>query len=77
MSLPPLDAAKVALHLAMLEQGMSNTALGRMMDLDEKAVRRLRDPLHRSRIETLDAALRLLGRRLELSVLETSAVAGG
>jgi hypothetical protein len=33
-------------------------------------VRRLRDPLHRSHIGQIEAALRLLGKRLEIRVLE-------
>ena len=68
----PLDAAKIALHMAMLEKRMSNVELGRQMNMDEKAIRRLRDPLQRSHIETLDAALRIMGRRLEVSVLENA-----
>jgi len=40
--------------------------------LNEKSVRRLRDPLHRSRIEAVEAALQALGRRLEVSVPENS-----
>jgi len=67
--LPPLAAAKLALHDAMLCAGISNVELGRRLGLDEKAVRRLRDPLHRSHIGTIEAALRLLGKRLEVSVL--------
>lgn len=70
ISVAPLDAAKIALHIAMLEKRVSNVELGRRMNMDEKAVRRLRDPLQRSHIETLDAALRIMGRRLEVSVLE-------
>lgn len=70
ISVPPLDAAKIALHSAMLERGMSKVELGRRLGLDEKAVRRLLDPLHRSHIEKLDAALHILGRRLEISVYE-------
>lgn len=69
---PPLVAAKLALHDAMLAAGMSNTALATAMRLDEKSVRRLRDPLHRSHIGQLDAALRVLGKRLEVRVLETT-----
>lgn len=72
VGVPPLDAAKIALHAAMLEHGMTNVALGRRMGIDEKAVRRLRDPLQRSHIETIDAALRILGRRLEVSVMEAA-----
>jgi antitoxin HicB len=66
----PLVAAKMALHDAMLGAGLSNVELGRRLDLDEKAVRRLRDPLHRSHIGQIEAALRLLGKRLEIRVLE-------
>lgn len=65
----PLAAAKLALHDAMLDAGMSNVEMARRLGLDEKAVRRLRDPLHRSHIGMVEAALRLLGRRLEVSVL--------
>ena len=69
---PPLVAAKLALHDAMLATGTSNVDLGRRLDLEEKAVRRLRDPLHRSHIGQIEAALRLLGRRLEIRVLEAT-----
>lgn len=65
----PLVAVKLALHDAMLAAGISNVELGRRLDLDEKAVRRLRDPLHRSHIGQIEAALRLLGKRLEVRVL--------
>jgi len=66
----PLIAAKLALHDAMLASGLSNVELGRRLNLDEKAIRRLRDPLHRSHIGQVEAALRILGKRLEISVFE-------
>lgn len=65
---PPLVAAKLALHDAMLAAGMSNVVLGRRLGLEDKAVRRLRDPLHRSHIGAVEAALRLLGQRLVVDV---------
>lgn len=65
----PLVTAKAALHDAMLAVGMSNVELGRRMGMDEKSVRRMRDLLHRSHIGQIEAALRLLGRRLEVHVL--------
>src|SRR5512135_677165 len=52
--LPPLVAAKLALHDAMLASGISNVALARLLGTDEKSVRRLRDPLHQSRINQVD-----------------------
>ncbi len=66
----PLAAAKLALHDAMLAQGVSNVELAGRLGLDEKAVRRLRDPLHRSHIGAVEAAFRALGRRLVVEVLE-------
>jgi antitoxin HicB len=69
---PPLAAAKLALHDAMLAGDVTNVVLGRRLGLDEKAIRRLRDPLHRSHIEQIDAALRSLGKRLEVRVQEAS-----
>ncbi len=65
---PPLVAAKLALHDAMLAAGMSNVVLGRRLNLEDKAVRRLRDPLHRSHIGAVEAALRVLGKRLVVDV---------
>lgn len=63
-----LEAAKLALHAAMFGARMSNAELGRRLGLDEKSVRRLRDPLHRSHIGAVEAALRELGRRLVVEV---------
>lgn len=68
VSVMALEAAKLALHEAMLDARISNVELGRRLGKDERAVRRLRDPLHRSHIGEVEAALRNLGRRLELSV---------
>jgi len=69
---PPLVAAKLALHDAMLAGGVSNVVLGRRLGLEEKAVRRLRDPLHQSHIGAVDRALQQLGKRLEVSVRDAA-----
>lgn len=61
---PSLVAAKLALHDAMIKEKVSNVVLANRLGVTEKAVRRLRDPLHRSHIENVEAALRVLGRRL-------------
>jgi antitoxin HicB len=65
---PPLVAAKLALHDAMLAAGLTNVALAQRLGIDEKAVRRLRDPLHQSRIDQIDAALRVLGKRMSIVI---------
>jgi antitoxin HicB len=66
--LPPLVAAKLALHDAMLAAGVSNVAISHRLGVDEKIVRRLRDPLHKSRIDQVGEALRTLGKIIEVVV---------
>jgi antitoxin HicB len=68
VAIDTLAAAKLALHEAILEQGISNVELAGRLGLDEKAVRRLRDPLHRSHIGAVETALRVLGRRFVLEI---------
>ncbi len=65
---PPLVAAKLALHDAMIAAGVSNLALARQLGTDEKTVRLLRDPLRQSRIDKVDAALRVLGKRMGIVI---------
>ncbi|WP_428393372.1 type II toxin-antitoxin system HicB family antitoxin [Lichenicoccus sp.] len=72
---PMLEAGKLALHDALLEAGMTNVELGRRLGIDEKAARRLRDPLHRSRVAYVEAALRALGRRIVVEVEPVGEVA--
>jgi antitoxin HicB len=72
VAVPALDAAKLALHDAMLAQGISNVELGRRMGRDEKAIRRLRDPVYRSHIGQVEAALHVLGKRVELVVMDAA-----
>lgn len=56
-----LVAAKLALISAMREQGISKSDLARRMKLSEGAVRRLVDPDHASRIDSVVGALTILG----------------
>lgn len=72
VAVPALAATKLALHEAMLAQRLSNVELARQIGSDEKGVRRLRDLLHRSRIDQVEAALRHLGRRVVVEVIEAA-----
>lgn len=67
---PVLVALKLALHEAMLAQGVSNVDLAKRAGTDEKSIRRMRDLFQATKVDNLEAALRLLGRRAEVSVLE-------
>ncbi len=72
VSVTALEAAKLALHEAMAEARMSNVEMARRLGKDERAIRRLRDPLHRSHIGEVEVALRVLGKRVEVSVKEAA-----
>jgi antitoxin HicB len=69
---PPLIAAKAALYVAMREAGLSNVKLAKRLGCDEKDVRRLLDPRHRSRITALERALAALGKKI-IVVIENAA----
>ena len=63
---PLLAAAKLLLLEAMYEHEATNVALAARLDRPEGTVRRLLDLHHRSRIETVEAALAALGKRFVL-----------
>ena len=69
---PMLEAAKLALHTAMLENRVSNVELARRLGVAESSVRRMRDLLHESKIGRVEAALRALGRQATIEVLEVA-----
>jgi antitoxin HicB len=71
ITLPALCAMKAALYLALREARLSQTALAAKLGKDEKEIRRLLDPAHPSRISAIEAALRVIGRRLRVTVEDT------
>ena len=72
VTLSPLVTAKVALHNAMLERGMTKVALARKLGVTEMVVRRLLDLDHRSHIGQVVLALEQLGYRLVTSVAKVA-----
>lgn len=71
LHLPALTVAKIMLWNAMLDEGVSRAELARRMGCTRQVVDRLVDFLHSSKIEQVERALGLLGRRLSL-VLEAA-----
>lgn len=67
-ALPVNTAMTAALHLALQESGISKSELARLMALDEKEARRILNPKHATRIATMERALHLLGKRVEVVV---------
>lgn len=72
VALPPLIAGKIALYLAMREQGVSQSELARRLKRDPKQIRRLLDPVNSSRQEHIDAALKALGKKLIVSLADAA-----
>jgi len=69
VAVPAETAAKVLLIELWRRSGLSKSELARRLGVDEKVVRRLLDPDHRSTLGRLEAAIRALGGRLVISAL--------
>ncbi len=65
---PVLLAAKLALYQTMRDQSVSNMELARRIGTVEGTVRRLVDPRHRSRIDSVEDALGVLNKRLVIDL---------
>jgi antitoxin HicB len=61
-------AGKLALYLAMREQGVNKSELARRLGVRETVVRRMLDPGHETKSEKLQAALEILGKRVVVAV---------
>ena len=64
-----LMTAKVLLHNAQLEQGVTNAQLARLMNTSPAEVQRIVNVRHNTKIDTISKALGVLAKRLQLSVV--------
>ena len=69
----PDVAAKIAVLEAFRDAGISKSELARRLGKDEKEVRRILDQKHATKLPALTAALRALGKRLVVGVMEEAA----
>jgi antitoxin HicB len=65
---PATTAAKAALYDAMREAGISKIELARKMGTDEKAVRRILNTAHGTKLPRIAEALKVLGRHLHITL---------
>jgi antitoxin HicB len=70
--LPPLSVAKVALYRAVLTSGMTKAELGRRLGWHGPQIDRVFDLRHHSKIEQIDQAFQVLGKRLVVSVQDAA-----
>lgn len=66
--LPIQTALKASIYLAMQEASITKVELARLLEVDEKEVRRILDPRHGTRLSTIESALAVLGKRIELQL---------
>jgi antitoxin HicB len=65
----PLQTSfKASIWLAMQEKDINQTQLANNLNVDEKEVRRILDPSHNTKLETLERSLIALGKRPVLYV---------
>lgn len=67
IGVPLYLAPKLALYIAMREQGLLNTELAARLGVSETVVRRMLDPKHNTKPEKIQAALNALGKRIVVS----------
>ncbi len=72
VAVPSLIAAKLALHEATREAGLSRSGLARRLGIAETAAARLLALHHRSYIGEVERALAALGKRLKISVRDVA-----
>ncbi len=73
--LPPRVAIKLAIHQAMVQQGVTQAQLGELLSIDGRQDRRILNLDHESHLSQLAAALAGLGLRAALSVTKVSPLA--
>ena len=70
VAVPAQTAAKAALYLAMRQAKVSKVRLAALLGCDEKEVRRLLDPHHRSQLPRMAAAAEAPGKRLAVQLVD-------
>ena len=70
--LPAQTAIKAMLYKAMRSSEKSRTDVAKILDCDEKEVRRLLNPRHSSRLPRIESALQALGYRLVIGSVAVS-----
>ena len=68
ITLPVLPSAKVELYRAFREAGLQKAEFARRLGISKTNIDRLFDPHHTSRMDQIEAAFRVLGKRLTIGL---------
>ncbi|MGL5116040.1 MAG: type II toxin-antitoxin system HicB family antitoxin [Beijerinckiaceae bacterium] len=63
-----LDASKLALGVEMAKAGLTKTELAARLGVDEKEARRILAVGHNTKLDTLEAAFKAIGRKITIQV---------
>jgi len=72
VTVPALTEAKLALYTTMRAKRVGKAELARRLNCHLPQVDRLLDLMHSSRLEQLEAAFHVLGKRLTVSIQEAA-----
>ena len=72
VSMPPLLEAKVQLYSAMRAAGVGKAELARRLNCHLPQVDRLLDLTHNSHLDQVEAALRAVGKRIEIAIVDAA-----
>jgi antitoxin HicB len=72
VALPAVASAKLELYSALRAAGIGKADLGRRLGWRKTQVERLLDLSHASRMDQIEAAFRVLGKRLAIEVLDAA-----
>jgi antitoxin HicB len=65
-------APKLAVYLAMRDQGVNNSDLARRLGVHERVIRRMLDPEHATNAKNIQAALAALGKQMTVEVRDAA-----
>ncbi len=68
INVPVMTAVKASLYMKMKERKFTNTKLAKLLNIDEKEVRRMLDPHHGTKVPTMEHALSMLGGELQVTL---------
>lgn len=72
VELPALAVAKIGLYNAMRSKGINRAKLASLLGVHLEQVARLLDPCHKSKLDQVEAALKAVGYRMDIRVLEAA-----
>jgi antitoxin HicB len=72
IGLPAQIAIKAALYIAMREKKVNKSELARKLNVDVREVRRMLKPHHGTKLPSMEQALAVLGKQVELHVRKSN-----